>query len=125
MEENRPHLNILISFTGRRLTQREWARRGLKSHFTPPLPVHAYCRTLNCTWSLPETVTSKESDQRCAVQRDRLFFCPHHRMFNYLQIRIKDSTFYSVISRPFFGCGSLSKVDRLEEPKVKLKKGKG
>lgn len=58
-EKNRPHLNILISFTGRRLTQRGWARRGLKSYLTPPLPVHAHCATLNWAWSLPEIVTSK------------------------------------------------------------------
>lgn len=58
-EKNRPHLNILISFTGRRLTQRGWARRGLKSHLTPPLPVHAHCVKLNWAWSLPEIVTSK------------------------------------------------------------------
>lgn len=45
----------------------------------------------------------KESDQGCAGQRGRPGFRPHHRVSNYLQIRIKGSTFYSVISRPYFG----------------------
>jgi len=48
----------------------------------------------------------------CYVKRVRSEMCctkgptvfrPHHRVSNYLQIRIKDSTFYSVISRPYFG----------------------
>ena len=64
------------------LNQLHWAQRypkgmgkkGTQVPFDASLPVHAHCMTLNWTWSLPEIVTSKESDQRCAVQRGRPFF---------------------------------------------------